>query len=51
MILFTPNGATSMSSGKLMSANHTLLESMALEDIANGHGVCFIDPHGQSAGF
>lgn len=27
----------------------TLLESMVLEDIAHGHGVCFIDPHGQSA--
>jgi energy-coupling factor transporter ATP-binding protein EcfA2 len=27
----------------------TLLESMALADIEEGHGVCFIDPHGQSA--
>jgi len=26
-----------------------LLESMALEDIRNGRGVVFIDPHGQSA--
>ena len=27
----------------------TLLEGMALEDIHNGRGVVFIDPHGQSA--
>lgn len=27
----------------------TLLESMALADIENGRGICFIDPHGQSA--
>jgi hypothetical protein len=27
----------------------TLLESMALDDIRAGHGVAFIDPHGQSA--
>jgi hypothetical protein len=27
----------------------TLLESMALDDIRNGYGVVFIDPHGQSA--
>jgi hypothetical protein len=27
----------------------TLLEGMLLDDIARGDGVCFIDPHGQSA--
>lgn len=27
----------------------TLLESVALADIENGRGICFIDPHGQSA--
>src|SRR5579862_834137 len=27
----------------------TLLESLALDDIRNGYGVVFIDPHGQSA--
>ncbi len=35
--------------GKSGMGKSTLLENMILEDIYNGHGVCFIDPHGDSA--
>jgi Type IV secretion-system coupling protein DNA-binding domain len=35
--------------GKSGMGKSTLLENMIIEDIYNGHGVCFIDPHGDSA--
>ncbi|MEZ4180460.1 MAG: type IV secretion system DNA-binding domain-containing protein [Candidatus Doudnabacteria bacterium] len=34
--------------GKTGMGKTTLLENMAIQDIRNGHGVCFIDPHGDS---
>ncbi|MDP2641673.1 MAG: type IV secretion system DNA-binding domain-containing protein [bacterium] len=35
--------------GKTGMGKSTLLENMAIQDIQNGHGVCFIDPHGGTA--
>ena len=35
--------------GKTGMGKSTLLENMAIQDILNGEGVCFIDPHGSSA--
>lgn len=35
--------------GKTGMGKSTLLENMILQDIYNGHGVCFMDPHGDSA--
>jgi hypothetical protein len=35
--------------GKTGMGKTTLLENMVLQDIYNGHGVCFIDPHGDSS--
>lgn len=37
--------------GKSGMGKSTLLENMILQDIYNGHGVCFMDPHGDSAEF
>lgn len=35
--------------GKTGMGKSTLLENMAVQDIQNGNGLCFIDPHGGSA--
>src|SRR5580698_6193496 len=35
--------------GKTGMGKSTLLENMAIQDIRNGEGVAFIDPHGQTA--
>ena len=35
--------------GKTGMGKSTLLENMAVQDIMNGNGVCFIDPHGKTA--
>ncbi|MAJ97183.1 MAG: hypothetical protein CMI56_01025 [Parcubacteria group bacterium] len=35
--------------GKTGMGKSTLLENMAIQDIQNGEGVCFIDPHGSTA--
>ncbi|MCK4918276.1 MAG: type IV secretion system DNA-binding domain-containing protein [Candidatus Pacebacteria bacterium] len=34
--------------GKTGMGKSTMLENMAVQDIKEGNGVCFIDPHGQS---
>jgi len=34
--------------GKTGMGKTTLMENMVIQDIKNGHGVCFIDPHGDS---
>src|SRR3989338_6933754 len=34
--------------GKTGMGKSSLLENMAIQDIHKGHGVCFIDPHGDS---
>lgn len=34
--------------GKTGMGKTTLMENMVIQDIRNGHGVCFIDPHGDS---
>lgn len=34
--------------GKTGMGKTTMLENMAIQDIRNGNGVCFIDPHGDS---
>lgn len=34
--------------GKTGTGKSMLLEDMTLQDIRSGHGVCFIDPHGES---
>ena len=34
--------------GKTGVGKSTVFQNMALADIANHHGVCFIDPHGES---
>jgi hypothetical protein len=34
--------------GKTGMGKTTLMENMVIQDILNGHGVCFIDPHGDS---
>jgi hypothetical protein len=35
--------------GKTGMGKSTMLENMTVQDIANGEGVCFIDPHGKTA--
>lgn len=35
--------------GKTGMGKSTLLENMAVQDIQNGHGLAFIDPHGKTA--
>ncbi len=35
--------------GKTGMGKSTLLENMAVQDIQNGEGLCFIDPHGSTA--
>src|SRR3989344_7667129 len=35
--------------GKTGMGKYTLLENMAIQDIQNGEGICFIDPHGSTA--
>lgn len=35
--------------GKTGMGKSTLLENMAVQDIKNGHGIAFIDPHGKTA--
>ena len=35
--------------GKTGMGKSTVLENMAVQDIMNGDGMCFIDPHGKSA--
>ncbi|MDQ5958071.1 MAG: hypothetical protein QG665_419 [Patescibacteria group bacterium] len=35
--------------GKTGMGKSTLLENMAIQDIKNGEGICFIDPHGKTA--
>ena len=35
--------------GKTGMGKSTLLENMAIQDIRNGEGIAFIDPHGQTA--
>jgi energy-coupling factor transporter ATP-binding protein EcfA2 len=35
--------------GKTGMGKSTLLENMAIQDIQNGNGICFIDPHGGTA--
>ncbi len=35
--------------GKTGMGKSTLLENMAIQDIQNGEGLCFIDPHGSTA--
>lgn len=37
--------------GKTGMGKSTLLENMAIQDIRNGHGLAFVDPHGKSADF
>lgn len=34
--------------GKTGVGKSTLFQNMCLQDIQNGHGVCYIDPHGES---
>lgn len=34
--------------GKTGMGKTTLIENMVVQDILNGHGVCFVDPHGDS---
>lgn len=35
--------------GKTGMGKTNMLENLAIQDIKNGHGICFIDPHGDSA--
>lgn len=35
--------------GKTGMGKSTLLENMAVQDIMNGEGICFVDPHGKTA--
>jgi tRNA isopentenyl-2-thiomethyl-A-37 hydroxylase MiaE len=35
--------------GKTGMGKSTMLENMAVQDITNGEGMCFIDPHGKTA--
>lgn len=35
--------------GKTGMGKSTLLENMAVQDIKNGNGICFVDPHGKTA--
>lgn len=34
--------------GKTGTGKTTLMENLAIQDIRNGNGVCFLDPHGQA---
>lgn len=34
--------------GKTGVGKSTIFQNMCLQDIQNGHGVCFVDPHGES---
>ncbi len=34
--------------GKTGMGKTTLIENMVIQDIINGHGICFVDPHGDS---
>ncbi|PIR47803.1 hypothetical protein COV06_00150 [Candidatus Uhrbacteria bacterium CG10_big_fil_rev_8_21_14_0_10_50_16] len=34
--------------GKTGAGKTTLLENMVLQDIYNGHGICYVDPHGDT---
>ncbi len=36
--------------GKTGMGKTTMMENMVIQDIRNGNGVCFIDPHGDSIG-
>lgn len=33
--------------GKTGMGKSNMLENMAIQDIRNGEGVCFVDPHGE----
>lgn len=35
--------------GKTAMGKSTLLENLAIQDLKNGNGMCFIDPHGKTA--
>ncbi|MBP7846156.1 MAG: DUF87 domain-containing protein, partial [Candidatus Pacebacteria bacterium] len=35
--------------GKTGMGKSTLLENLAVQDLKNGNGICFIDPHGKTA--
>jgi len=35
--------------GKTGMGKTNMLENLAIQDIRNGHGVCFVDPHGDTA--
>ncbi len=35
--------------GKTGMGKSTMLENMAIQDIQNGEGICFVDPHGSAA--
>ena len=35
--------------GKTGMGKSTMMENMAIQDIQNGEGICFIDPHGATA--
>jgi hypothetical protein len=35
--------------GKTGTGKSTMLENMAIQDIHNGNGLCYMDPHGQTA--
>ena len=35
--------------GKTGMGKSTLLENLAIQDLQNGEGICFIDPHGGTA--
>jgi CxxC-x17-CxxC domain-containing protein len=35
--------------GKTGMGKTNMLENLAIQDIRNGHGICFIDPHGDTA--
>lgn len=35
--------------GKTGMGKSNMLENMAIQDIRNGHGVCYVDPHGEGA--
>jgi ABC-type phosphate/phosphonate transport system ATPase subunit len=37
--------------GKTGMGKSTMLENMAIQDIRNGEGMAFIDPHGKTADF
>lgn len=36
--------------GQTGTGKSTLLQEMAKQDVRNGHGLCFIDPHGEAIG-